>query len=163
MKFSSIKEFFYKLQSMCYAFLLLPLGILIALYAVPQLLITPFWIEDEDTIQLLLTLFPLIALVELTTVHWAIGTKLKIISTMPSLGDRLDRYVPLAFIRTGSAVFVSLLMLTGVFLTGNLWFTGYTVMMLVIIFLQRPTPSSVSSQLQLKGNEKELIMKGELV
>ena len=163
MKFSSIKEFFYKLQSMCYAFLLLPLGILIALYAIPQRIITPFWIEDEYTVFLLRVLFPVIAIVELTTVHWVIRAKLKTISTLPGLGDRLDKYVALAFLRTGSAVFVSLLMLIGLFLTGDVWFTGYAVTMLVIIFLQRPTPSGVSSQLQLRGNEKELILKGELV
>jgi hypothetical protein len=163
MKFSSIKEFFYKLQSMCYAFLLLPLGLLIALYAVPQQLITPFWIEDTATISLLRILLPVIALIELTTVHWVIRTKLKTISTLPSLGDRLDKYVPLAFMRTLSAVFVSFLMLIGIFLTGDSWFTGYTIVMLLIIFFQRPTPAGVSNQLQLRGNEKELILKGELV
>lgn len=163
MKFSSIKEFFYKLQSMCYAFLLLPLGILIALYAVPQQLFIPFWIEDENVIQLLRIGFPIVALIELTTVHWVIRTKLKTISTLPSLGDRLDRYVPLAFIRTGSAVALSLLMLIGLFLTGDVWFTGYTVTILLIVFLQRPTPGTVSRHLQLRGNEKELILKGELV
>jgi hypothetical protein len=162
MKFSSIKEFFYKLQSMCYAFLLLPLGILIALYVVPQRLITPFRIEGEETLIMMRILLPVIALVELTTVHWVISSKLKTISVLPSLGDRLDKYVPLAFMRTLSALFVSFLMLIGIFLTGDSWFTGYTVVMLLIIFLQRPTPASVSSQLQLRGNEKELILKGEL-
>jgi hypothetical protein len=163
MKFSSIKEFFYKLQSMCYAFLLLPLSVLIALSALPQRFITPFWIEDNYTIMLLRVIFPLLALIELTTVHWVIRTKLKIILTLPSLGDRLDKYVPLAYLRTGSAVGVALVMLLGLFLTGDVWFTGYTVVMLIIIFWQRPTPESVSRQLQLRGNEKELILKGELV
>ncbi len=163
MKFSSIKEYFYKLQSMCYALSLFPLAAMIALYAVPEALSAPFIIADAETVYWLQLVLPVVALIELTTVHWVIRVKLNKIIPMPSLGDRLDQFVPLAFIRTVTAVVASLLMLVALFLTGNIWFTGYAVALLLIVFLQRPTPTAVVSQLQLRGNEKELILKGELV
>jgi len=163
MKFSSIKEFFYKLQSMCYALLLLPLGILIALYLVPSLWNYSMRIEEEQTVFLLRIAFPIIALVELTTVHLVARMKLKKISKLPSLGDRMDNYVPIAYLRTVSGVTLALLMLAGFYVTADTWFTGYTTAILLIIFLQRPTPTNLSRDLELKGNERELIMKGELV
>jgi hypothetical protein len=163
MKFSSIKEFFYKLQSMCYAMLLLPLGILIVLYLVPGLLYSSFTIEDEQTVVLLLIIFPAVALLELTIVHLFLSARLDAISKLSGFGDRLDRYVPIAFIRTAAGVFLSIAMLVGLWLTGDSWFTGYAIAILAFIFLQRPTPENLCRQLKLKGNERELILRGELI
>jgi hypothetical protein len=162
MQFSSIKEFFYKLQSISYIVLLLPLAVTIVWYVVPRAADLLILVEDQQLIELLRVAFPLFALAELTTVHLVIHSKLKKIIPMPGLGDRLDKYVPLSFIRIVSSMTVSLVMLIGLFITHDVWFMGYAATMILIIFLQRPTPQRVSRQLKLKGNERELIIKGEL-
>jgi hypothetical protein len=163
MKFSSIKEFFYKLQSRCYALLLLPLAIVIAFYLAPQIAADLFIITDQEMLLLLKIIFPIIAIIELTTVHLVIRSKLKKIVIIPGLGDRLDAYVPLTMIRNTTGIFVSMIMLTGLYLTSDILFTGYTIVMLLIVFIQRPTPAGVVRHLELRGSEKELILKGELV
>lgn len=163
MKFSSIKEYFYKLQSMCYACMLLPLAVMILLYAIPRALSSGFFMNDKELIQWLLIAFPVFVLIELTTVHWVIHILLKRMITMPGMGDRLDKYVSVVVIRTATGVMMSLLMLLGLYSTGDVFFTGYAVAMLGIVFLQRPTPAGVVSDLKLRGSEKELILKGELV
>ena len=53
MEFSSIKEYFYRLQSRCYALLLLPLLLLIALYLLQRFASLTFTALDEDTVFIL--------------------------------------------------------------------------------------------------------------
>jgi len=161
MKFSSIKEYFYRLQSVCYALLLLPLGLLIVVYFTKSQS-ESFIVEDEQYVLVLKILFTVIAIAELTIVHLFLKSKFKQIMVLPSLGDRLDKFVSISFIRTAVGITSSLIMLLGFFLTGNNWFIALILIILCIVFFQRPTPSRLCQELQLKGSEKELILNGEL-
>lgn len=161
MKFSSIKEYFYKLQSRCYALLLLPLALIIAFYVISRTGENLFQFDEHLKI-LLLILFPSIALIELTTVHLVLRRRLKQMRKIPGLGDKLDRYVSISSTATAASISASLLMLVGLFLTGDELFTVFFFVCVGLVYLQRPTPLYFSKQLQLKGDERELILKGKL-
>jgi hypothetical protein len=161
MKFSSIKEYFYKLQSRCYALLMLPLALIIAFYVISRSKDNLFQFDEPFKV-LLRILFPSIAFIELTTVHLVLKEKLKQIRKIPGLGDKLDKYVSITSMATAASISASLLMLTGLFLTGDELFTVLFFVCVGLVYLQRPTPLYFSKQLQLKGDERELILKGKL-
>ena len=163
MNFSSIKEYFYRLQSRCYALLLLPVLLLIALYAMQRFTSLRFTILNDDLIFLVQIALPAIALLELTSVHLVAFLKLKKIRKLRGMGERLDAYAILVTMKMIAGDVASVMMLAGLILTGEELFIGFFMLCLIFILLQRATPARLSRQLQLKGDEKELILKGELV
>jgi hypothetical protein len=161
MKFSSIKEYFYKLQSRCYALLLLPIALMIGFYLINRT--RENLIDLDDTFRMLLRiLFPSIAIIELTTVHLVLRGRLKQIRKLQGLGERLDKFVPISSLTTAASISASLLMLVGLFLTGDELFTVLFLLCIALVYLQRPTPVYFIRQLQLKGDERQLILKGKL-
>ncbi|PZR38002.1 MAG: hypothetical protein DI538_10790 [Azospira oryzae] len=163
MKFSSIKEYFYRLQSRCYALLLLPLVLLITQYLFQRFAHLNLVLLDEEIVFYLKIIVPFVAVLELTSVHLVVYLKLKSIRQMKGMGDRLDRYASLATLKMSIGVSSSVIVLVGFMLTAEEWFIGFFMICLLYILLQRPTPKRLSGQLQLKGDERELILKGELV
>lgn len=163
MNFSSIKEYFYHLQSRCYALLLLPLCFIIVYYAL--LIFTPirFLLDKEEAIFLIRFVFPFLALLELTSVYLLTVLQLRKVKKMPGMGDRLDKYAAVITARMAAGVFTCFLMVVGFALTDEKLFLLFFTIGLLFIFFQRPTPERVAAQLQLKGDERELIIKGELV
>jgi hypothetical protein len=163
MKFSSIKEYFYKLQSRCYALLLLSLCFMIGFYLIKHFIITDFKIQDEETKFLVRIILPMIGLVELTSVHLLTLFQFQKVRKIPSLGDRLDQCATLATIRMAVGVTTCLIMIVGLALTESEMFVALFALCLLFIFLQRLNPDKICNQLQLKGDERQLILKGELI
>lgn len=163
MNFSSVKEYFYRLHSRCYALLLLPLVLLIALYALQRFAGLTLAVPDEETLFILNIVLPVVVVLELTSVHLVAYLKMKNIRQMKGMGDRLDSYASLITIKMIIGVSSSVIVLAGLMLTEEELFIGYFVVCLAFILFQRPTPKRLSNQLQLKGDERELILKGELV
>ena len=163
MNFSSIKEYFYRLQSRCYAFVLLPVLLLIALYAMQRFTSLHFTTLNDDLIFSVQIALPAMALLELTSVHLAAFLKLKKIRKLKGMGERLDAYAILVTMKMIAGDVASVMMLAGLVLTGEELFIGFFMLCLAFILFQRPTPARLSRQLQLRGDEKELILKGELV
>jgi hypothetical protein len=161
MKFSSIKEYFYKLQSRCYAWLLLPLALVITFYVINRSGENIFHF-DESFVFFLRVVITSIALIELTTVHLVLRTKLKQLRKVQGLGDRLDQFVAISSLRTFASISASLLMLIGLFLSGDEYFTGFFFACIALVYIQRPTPMYFTRQLALKGDERQLILKGKL-
>jgi hypothetical protein len=161
MKFSSIKEYFYKLQSRCYAWLLLPLALVIAFYLINRSGENLFRFNESFKI-ILRVMVTSIALIELTTVHLVLKAKLKQLRKIQGLGDRLDKFVAISSLRTFASISASLLMLIGLFLTGDEFFTACFFICIALVYIQRPTPLYFTKQLALKGDERELILKGKL-
>lgn len=163
MNFSSVKEYFYRLQSRCYALLLLPLLLLIALYTLQRFAGLTLAVQDEETVLILNIVFPVAVILELTSVHLVAYLKIKKIRQMKGMGDRLDGYASLITLKMMIGVSSSVIVLAGLVLTEEELFIGYFVVCLLFILFQRPTPKQLSNQLQLKGDERELILKGELI
>ena len=163
MNFSSIKEYFYRLQSRCYALVLLPVMLLITIYAMQRFANLIFTTEEADLAFVLKIALPVVAILKLTSVHLVTYFKLKKMRKLKGMGERLDQYASLVTLKMIAGVFASFFMLVGLALTADQLFIAFFLLSLLYILVQRPTPSRLSRQLKLKGDERELILKGELV
>jgi len=163
MNFSSIKEYFYRLQSRCYALLLFPVMLLIAIYAVQRFANLSFTSEDAELVLVLKIALPAFAVLELTSVHLVAHLKLKKMRKLKGMGERLDQYAALTTLKMIAGVSASFIVSAGLVFTTDQLFIVFYVLSLLYILFQRPTPWRLSKQLQLKGDERELIIKGELV
>lgn len=162
MNYTSLTEYFYKLYNRCLAFMFVPVtGFLYLYHLVLNNRLTPL-IMDNDATNVILVVFPVMALIDLTIVHWLCGRHLGRHASEPSLGIRLDQYVRVVMMRVVAAVLTSLLMAIGLFLTQHQYFTIYFAVLVLWIVLQWPTPGKVARDYRLKGDEKQMVLtKGE--
>jgi len=162
MNFSSLGEFFYKLYNRCLMVMFIPIAVFLAVYYF--LLIGKFVaiIQDEQMIMIILIAFPILSIINLTIVHLVVATRFKALLPEPSLGIRLEKYFSVGFIRLAALASDSVLMAVGLALTGHAYFTIYFSVLLLWLFFIWPIPKRVSKDLQLKGDEKKMVLtKGE--
>lgn len=158
MKFSSIKEYFYKLYNVCYLATLIPLGAFIYLYLKLQDGNVNAFIQDAQQVLIIqIVAFLFVALI-LTIVHLVTKKKLKTLSRELSLGNRMDRYFYLALNRIGTGAFTSLMMGGGLMATGSEVFSIFFLAILLWMALQWPTPKKLCVELSLKGDEREMVL-----
>lgn len=158
MKFSSIKEYFYKLYNVCYLATLIPLGAFIYLYLKLQDGNANAFIQDAQQVLVLqIVAFLFVALI-LTIVHLGTKKKMKTLSSELSLGNKMDRYFYLAFNRIGIGAFTSLIMGGGLMATGSELFSIFFLAILLWMASQWPTPKKLCVELSLKGDEREMVL-----
>src|SRR6478609_11399535 len=113
MIFTSIKGYFYKLYNFSYLLVLTPLALFLYLYYQAQVKkILPI-IQEEDILTMVGFGLFIFAIVSLTTVHLYLRKRLLAISKESGLGDKMDRYFPLALLRTCLGSFAAFLMNVG--------------------------------------------------
>ena len=158
MNFSSLKEYFYKLGNRCYLLVLLPLAVFIYLFH--QLMtkqIEPF-IQDEPLVDIIIVTLSAFGLVNLTTVHGIAKRRLKKYAAEVGLGRKLDRYHEIVMFRIAASSASSLMMAAGLLLTGSEVFGILFIGILVWTLLQWPTSRKACRDLQLKGDEYEMVL-----
>ena len=158
MKFSSIKEYFYKLNNLCYLITLIPLGVFIFLYLKMQEGKISVIIQEQYQILIIQIVFFVICSAILTIVHLAIRRRMKTLSRELSLGNRMDKYFYLALNRIGSGGLVSVLVAAGLLITASEIFSVYFLGILLWMAYQWPTPKKMCAELLLKGDEREMIL-----
>lgn len=162
MNFSTLGEFFYKLYNRCLLVMFIPIGVFLAVYYFLLVGNLTAIIQDEELIQVILIAFPIISVINLTIVHLVAAARFKALIPEPSLGIRLEKYLSAGFIRISSLASGSVLMAIGLALTSHAYFTIYFSISLLWLFFIWPTPSRVSKDLKLKGDEKKMVLtKGE--
>jgi len=158
MKFSSIKEYFYKLYNVCYLITLVPLALFIYLYMKMQIgEINSLVKGTENMLIVQVALFSLV-LFSLTTVHLVVKKKIKLLARELSLGNRMDRYFYLSLTRMGGGAIGSTLMGAGLFLTGSEIFSAFFLAILLWMAFHFPTPKKMCVELALKGDEREMVL-----
>ena len=155
MKFLSIKEFFYKLNTIGFILLLVPMSAFIFLFYRPGNL-TPM-INEETQIDGLLKGAIAILLLVLTTVHWLKKIKVRKLKKLIELARKMDGYAEIFLVRMVIYSAYLLMMVLGYYLTSSLLFTGLFMLMVMITFLQWPRRSTFSSLLDLNNNERIMI------
>lgn len=162
MNFSTLGEFFYKLYNRCLLIMFVPIGVFLAVYYFLLIGKLAAIIQDEQMIMIILILFPVIAVINLTIVHLVVARRFKALLPEPSLGIRLEKYFEVGFIRLAALASDSVLMAVGLALTGHAYFTIYFSVLLLWLFFIWPIPKRVSKDLKLKGDEKKMVItKGE--
>ncbi|MEQ8363495.1 MAG: hypothetical protein RH948_11540 [Cyclobacteriaceae bacterium] len=158
MKFSSIKEYFYKLNNICYLITLIPLGVFIFLYLKMQEgEISAIIQEPQQILIIQIAVFVLCAAL-LTIVHWVVKKKMKRYSRDLSLGNKMDKYFYLSLNRIVLGAFASVLVAGGLLISANEIFSAYFLVILLWMAYQWPTPKKMCAELALKGDEKEMIL-----
>jgi len=157
MNFSSIKEYFYKLGNRCYFLVLLPLAVFIYLFR--QLMTSQMepMIKDEPLVYIIIAIMTAFALVNLTTVHGIAKRRLKKYSAEVGLGRKLDRYHEIVMFRIAASSASSLMMAAGLLLTGSELFGLLFIGILLWTPLQWPTARRACRDLQLKGDEYDMV------
>jgi len=154
----TLKEYFYKLYNRGMIMMLLPIAEFLAIYyLILSGNLLPF-VYDEIAVVILLTLFPIVVLSILTIVQLEISRRLKKISEEPSLGRKLDLYLPLAKRKIKSLVWVSFLLGIGFFFTSDERFSIYFGAVILWCAWQWPSPRKVARDLKLKGDEREMVI-----
>jgi hypothetical protein len=158
MNFSSLKEYFYKLANRCYLLVLLPLAVFIYLFR--QLMtdqIEPV-IKDEPLVYIVIATICAFGVVNLTTVHGIAKRRLKKYSGEVGLGRKLDRYHEIVMFRIAASSASSLMMAAGLLLTGSELFGVLFMGILLWTLFQWPTARKACRDLQLKGDEYEMVL-----
>lgn len=158
MKYNSVPEYFYKMHARLYALVLVPLLTFVVLYwKFKSAESSAVW-HDQSFNYLLLIVFMAVVLIEWIVSLFIFRTSLKSILTLGSLGERLDHYYRFTFIRFSFLVSGLFLLAVGFFLTRDQYFTILFVASIVGLAFFWPTSAKVCDDLNLKGEERRLIL-----
>lgn len=156
MNFLSIKEYFYKLNTIGFILLLLPLVAFIWLYY--HAIHSQPLITEEPTILMILAAVGIFFLIDITVVRWLSKAKMKRLKSRIELAAKMDGYFWITFLKMAVYCSCSLLMAAGFFMTANSYFTGLFVIVMITLFFQWPTPNSFCRHLDLRGSERDMVI-----
>lgn len=154
----TLREYFYKLYNRSLIMMLLPIAEFLGIYYLILAGFLPPLVLDEIGRQILLVLIPIVVLSILTIVQLENNRRLKKISEESTLGRKLDLYPLVAKRKIKSLMGVSFLIAFGFFLTSDDRFSIYFGFIVIWCAWQWPSPRKVSSDLRLKGDEREMVL-----
>ncbi len=156
MKFLSIKEYFYKLNTIGFILLLLPLLVFIFLY---------YWLEYHRPLMAyyeskftLLQVAIIASLLILTGVYWVGRIRMNRLRKLIELARKMDGYYAITLLKMAGYCGCSLLMATGFFLTGDSWYTATFIIIAVSMAFQWPSRARFCRTFDLRGGERDMIM-----
>lgn len=156
MKFLSIKEYFYKINTIGFILLLVPLLLYIFLYM--QSAERMPLISSEESILILLGGTILVFAIDLTIVQMILAMRIKKYLKRVELAGRMDGYFYIAIIRMATYCGGALLTAVGFYLTSSSYFVAVFLMIDIMGILQWPTPAAFCSAFKLDGSEREMVL-----
>lgn len=159
MNYNSLREYFYKLHNLLYGIILLPFLAFVVLYWQMREgnIVGPFR-YNESYGNPMLGVFGFILMMDWIISSFLFSKGLKAARALDSLGKKLDRYFSFSFLRFALVISGSLALAIGFYLTENQYFTIVFIANIAILLLFWPTPSKVCNDLQLKGDERTLVL-----
>ncbi len=159
MKYNSLREYFYKLHNLLYGIILMPFLVFVVLYWQMQQgnIEGPFRFNEPYS-NLMLGLFSLIVFIDGIIAGYLYTKGMKAAQKLDSLGKKLDRFFSFTVLRFTLVISGSLTFAIGFYLTENQFFTVLLGLNISVLLLFWPTPSKVCNDLQLKGDEKTLVL-----
>ena len=157
MKFLSIKEFFYKLNTIGFILLLAPMLVFIFLYYRPGY--TAPLITDPAIVVIVLASLLFFIVADLTVVRWVWKSRMRKLKALMELSRKMDGYYELVLLKLGSYSGCSLMLGAGFYLTGNPGFTVIFLLVAVVILIEWPSASAFCRQFELDGAERDMVMK----
>lgn len=157
MKFLSIKEFFYKLNTIGFILLLLPLLAFIFLYYVPATTPEPA-ITGEDRINSLASGLVITFILDLTIVHWVRIIRVRRLNKLIEISKKMDGYAGIFLFRALNYSLFSLLAALGYYLTEEFVFAGIFFFIMILTLAQWPSRTAFCRVIDVNANEKKMIM-----
>jgi len=156
MNFLSVKEFFYKINTIGFILLLMSVLVFVFLHYF-TLDRFPDIYETQAQIVLLEVLVA-VAVVGLTSVHWLCRIRMQRLRSQAELAKKMDGYFVLVVIRHGAYVVASMIMAAGYYLTHSAYFTGSFIVMVLVLLAQWPGPARFCLAFRLRGPDRDLVM-----
>lgn len=156
MKFLSIKEFFYKLNTIGFILLLLPLMAFVFLYYTPAMA-EPV-ITGEDAINGLAFGLGITFVANLTIVHWVKLFRVKKLKKLLEISKKMDGYAGIFLFRAINYSIFSLLAALGFYWTESVYFAGLFFFIVLVTAIQWPSRSAFCKLLDVNANERRMIM-----
>ena len=158
MRYSSLREYFYKMHNFLYGIILLPFLTFALLYWQLQ----QGNIEGPFRMNELYRNVMLGACSLIITTDWILSVilfsrGLKATHALESLGKKLDRYFSFILFRFAIVVSGTLTLAIAFYLTESQYFTVIFVANMFMLVFFWPTPSRVCDDLLLKGDERTLV------
>ena len=159
MKYSSLREYFYKLHNLLYGIILFPFLVFVVLYWQMQRggIEGPFR-DNEIYTNFMLVVFGITLAADWILSAFLFSKGVRAARKLESLGAKLDRYFSFSIMRFALVISGSLVLAVGFYLTENQLFTiifGVNALVLVLFW---PTPAKTCNDLQLRGDEKTLVL-----
>ncbi len=156
MKFLSVKEYFYKLNTIGFIVLLLPMGVFAFLYS--RALNTWPPMADRNGVITNLIAVGIIVAADLTIVHLWWIFKMNRLRALIEISRKMDGYFSMMVTKMIVYCMTCLVCAGGYYFSGSEWFSGLFVMLELALILQWPSRKSFCAQLSLRNDEKAMIM-----
>ena len=150
MSFITITQYFNKLHSTLFVLLMVPLLVFIALYLTADA--TPPLARAEFQI-----IIASVVLADWFAAMKIFNKKIKSARIDQGLGAKLDKYFRSTIVCYSLLSFASLMLALGFYFSGNDLFTAAYLAGLFLAGIRWPTGRKVSKDLQLKGDEREMV------
>jgi hypothetical protein len=158
MRYSSLREYFYKMHNFLYGIVLIPFLTFVVLY----------WQMREGNIEgpfrmndwyrnIMLGACGLIITTDWILSAFLFSKGIKATHSLGSLGKKLDRYFSFILFRFAIVVSGTLTLAIAFYLTESQYFTVMFVLNMFLLFFFWPTPAKVCDDLLLKGDERTLV------
>ncbi len=158
MKFNSVKEYFYKLNTTGYQLMMLPLIPFILHYAQSIVKLPGLILFNEQISGTLFLPVCGLGLITLTTVQIMTKKKANVIAKEVGLGIKLEKLGTLLTLKMVALSIMVLLMPLALLFSGNEYFNISFGVFVLWFFFQWPTPGRVSRLLKLRGDEREMVI-----
>jgi ABC-type dipeptide/oligopeptide/nickel transport system permease subunit len=157
MKFSSLQEYFYKLQTILFLLLLIPLLALIILVSEVSKRQPIADLTSEETAYAAGAICFLSVLINFVA---ALVFRRSIKKTTKEVGlsVKLDQYYSATLVRYSMGSISCLALVGGFFLSSHYVFTLMFGSVIILFFVTWPWPAKVCRDLKLKGDEKEMVL-----
>jgi len=158
MRFNSVKEYFYKLNSRGYQLMMIPLIFFIFYYSQWVIELPELVLVNKEVARALFFGICIFSGISLTAVQALSKLQANRIAREVGLGIKLEK---LGTVLTRKMVALSILVAAMPFIlliTGDGYFSISFAVLSLWYFLQWPTPARVCRLLKLRGDEKEMVI-----
>lgn len=156
MNFFSAKEYFYKVNTIGFILLLLP--VIVFLYIHVDALQSFPVVSDLPRKNQLFILISAMVVTILTVVNLLWRSRIDRMRALGELSKKMEGYFVLFVMRNGAYAASLLLISAGYYLTHSIYFTGIYFIVLLLIISQWPGPARFCLAFDLKGPERDLIL-----
>lgn len=156
MNFFSVKEYFYKVNTIGFILLLLP--VIVFLYIHVDALQSIPTVADVGQKNLLLIFVTIFVGIILTVVNLIWRSRIAAMRSLSELSRKMEGYFVLFVIRNGVYAAALLLVSAGYYVTHSIYFTGVYLVIVLLLIAQWPGPARFCLAFELKGAERDLIL-----
>lgn len=155
MEYNSVTDYFARLhlRSLILFFVSL-LMFLLLFYLLLSQNLTPVMAEGGELIAYAFVAF---ALMDASMSFVLMKAMLRNVKSLPSLGDRMDRYAQISLVRFALLLSGSILLIVALYLSGDQRIVVVYGIYLFFFLFAWPTRSRLCTELELKENEREVV------